>query len=117
MLVHLSDDESARKLFTKYELDDVPRIADPERRLYAAFDLNRGRLTQVAGPGVWWKGFKTTLLRGHLPGQPKGDVMQLPGTFVYHNGEIVSAHRPTNTAEHPEFVKFARDALEAHEGN
>lgn len=107
VLVHMADDAAAASLFGKYGLDDVPRISDPQRRLYEVFELNRAGLHKVVGPAVWWKGFKTTILQGHLPGKPVGDILQLPGTFLLRDGEIVRAHRPDNSADRPEFVEFA----------
>lgn len=107
VLVHMMGDAEASNLFTKYGLDDVPRVSDPDQELYQAFELKRGKITQVMGPAVWWKGFKTTILRGHLPGIPKGDVFQLPGTFLVADGEIVRAFRPENSAEHPDYAEFA----------
>lgn len=106
VLVHPGGEENAASLFGRYQLNDVPRVADPELTLYDAFELKRGSVSQIAGPGIWWKGFKTTILRGFLPGKPDGDVKQLPGTFLYHNGEILRAHRPANSADHPDFVEF-----------
>lgn len=106
VLVHPGSEENAASLFAKYDLDDVPRVADAELKLYGEFELKRGSVGQFAGPGIWWKGFKTTILRGHLPGKPDGDVKQLPGTFLYHNGEVLRAHRPDISAEHPDFVEF-----------
>jgi len=103
----MADDDRAKQLFAKYGMDDVSRISDPGRRLYEAFALQRGTAGQVMGPRIWWKGFKTTVLRGFLPGKPTGDVFQLPGTFLVHEGEILRAHRPDNTADHPDFVEFA----------
>jgi peroxiredoxin len=107
VLVHMTADESAKTLFAKYGLDDVPRVADPERKLYAAFELKRGTAGQVMGPRVWWKGFRTTFLRGHLPGIPEGDVFQLPGTFLVADGEILRAFRTDDSAGHPDYAEFA----------
>ena len=107
VLVHMTTEEQAAALFAKYGLDDVPRVSDPERKLYESFELKRGKAHQVMGPRVWWKGFKTTILRGHLPGIPEGDVFQLPGAFLVAEGEIVQAFRPDNSADHPDYVEFA----------
>lgn len=106
VLAHLSDDESGRKLFAEYGLDDLPRFSDPDRQLYRAFGLERAGIGQVMGPGVWWKGFKTTVLGGHLPGWPQGDVFQLSGTFLLKDSEIVAAHRPETSADAIDFEEF-----------
>jgi len=107
VLVHMTSDEKAAALFQKYGLDDVPRISDPEKTLYETFELKRGAAGQVMGPRVWWQGFKTTVLGGHWPGVPEGDVFQLPGAFVVADGEIIRAFRPENSADHPDYAEFA----------
>ncbi|HUG89313.1 MAG TPA: peroxiredoxin-like family protein [Planctomycetaceae bacterium] len=101
VLVHLMSDEQARELFARYGLDDVPRISDPDRRLYAAFELQRGGVGDVIGPRVWWRGFQTAILSGHLFGKPAGDVFQLPGAFLLVDGRIVRAHRGRTSADVP----------------
>jgi len=107
VLVHMTTDDDAKKLFAKYGLDDVPRVADPERQLYEAFELKRGTVGDVMGPKVWWKGFRTAILRGNGFGVPKGDVFQMPGTFLVANGEIVRAFRADDSTGHPDYAEFA----------
>lgn len=106
-LVHLMTDVEAANLFAKYDLADVPRYSDPDGRLYAAFGLRRGAIGRVAGPRVWWRGLSATL-RGHLPGRPKGDIFQLPGTFLMSDGEIQQADRAETSAGRVDFVEFIR---------
>lgn len=106
-LVHMTSDEDAKMLFAKFGLDDVPRVADPERKLYEAFELKRGTVNDVMGPKVWWKGFRTAILGGNGFGIPKGDVFQMPGTFLVANGEIVRAFRADDSTGHPDYAEFA----------
>lgn len=106
VLVHMTSDAAAEKLFAAYGLQDVPRISDPEQRLYAAFGLSRGGLLQVAGPSVWLPGLKS-LLSGNVPGIPSGDVRQMPGAFLLQNGRILRAFRPANSAERPDYCALA----------
>lgn len=87
VLVHLMTDDDARELFARYSLDDHPRIADPQGRLFDALGLSRGSLWQVAGPAAWWHGTKA-VLGGHLPGRPRGDVFRLPGAFLIRDGKV-----------------------------
>lgn len=107
VLVHMMPDDEAAEMFGGYGLDDVARISDPERKLYEAFELKRGGVSQVMGPRVWWQGFKTTILKGHLPGAPGGDVFQLPGAFLVKEGELLRAFRPDTSAEHPDYTELA----------
>ncbi|MFN0056480.1 MAG: SelL-related redox protein [Planctomycetales bacterium] len=106
VLVHMQSDADAKTLFAAYGLDDVPRISDPDRRLYEAFDLQVASLSQVAGPQVWLAGLKS-LLSGHLPGIPSANVFQLPGAFLVHKGQILRAFRGQSSAEHPDYCELA----------
>ena len=105
VLVHMDTEANAAKLFASYGLDDVPRIADPEQKLYAAFDLARGSAWQVMGPANWWRGLWATLGNGF--GVPVGDVFQMPGAFLVHNGKVLRAFRHEASADRPDYVELA----------
>ena len=105
-LVHLISDDEAARFFAPYGLADVPRFSDPDRRLYAAFDLQRGTFLQLMGPRVVWRGIQA-ILSGHGLGFIRGDVRQLPGTFVVHRGQIVQAFRNQTAADRPEYAELA----------
>ena len=99
-IVHLQEDRAAvAQLLARYGLEDVPCFADPGQTLYAAFELARGSAADVLGPKVWWRGFETTILRGHLPGRPRGDIYQLPGAFLLANGRVLAAFRAETSAD------------------
>ena len=102
VLVHPSTDERAAELFDTYGLADLPRFADPDRVLYRALGLSRGRLAQVLGPRVFWRAASATL-RGHLLGRKSGDVWQMPGVFLVRNGQVVEAFRHRDVAERPDY--------------
>jgi len=107
-LVHMMPDEQARQLFANYGLADVARVSNPEQKLHRALSLNRGSALNVMGPKVWWAGFKSVLLRGHRFGRPAGDVFQLGGAFLIHNGEILTAYRSKTSFEQPDFIALAK---------
>jgi AhpC/TSA antioxidant enzyme len=107
VLVHMTTDDDAKALFAKFGLGDIPRVADPERKLYEAFELKRGTVNDVIGPKVWWKGFRSAILQGNGFGIPKGDVFQMPGTFLVANGEIIRAYRSDDSTGHPDYAEFA----------
>lgn len=109
VLVHLMSEPEAAALFARYALEDMPRYGDPDRKLYEFFGLLRARFDRVAGPRVWWRGLMATL-RGHLPGVPRGDIFQLPGTFLVRDGEILHASRPETSAGQVDFVEFVKRA-------
>lgn len=105
-LAHMVSNDEAAGFFQAYGLDDVPRFSDPDRKLYEAFDLHRGNLWQLIGPSVFWRGMKA-FFSGHGAGRIRGDVAQLPGTFVIHHGQIVQAFRNKTAADRPEYAQMA----------
>jgi peroxiredoxin len=106
VLVHMEPDTIAAELFAHYGLADLPRISDPERRLYQAVGLARGGMLQVAGPDVWLPGL-ASLLTGHLPGIPTADVLQMPGAFLIQDGKIIRAYRNKTSAERVDYCELA----------
>ena len=70
VLVHMGDSEAIEKLIEKYGLGGVDRICDPERKLYQAFGLKRGRLRQLFGPKVLWRALPEGVLSRHGIGPP-----------------------------------------------
>jgi len=102
-LVHMDPDAAAAALFARYGLEDLPRISDRERHLYRAFELARGGASQVVGVRVWGAGLKS-LLSGNLPGVPVGDVWQMPGVFLLHNGHVIRAFRHATSGDRPDYV-------------
>lgn len=105
-LVHMVSNDEAAGFFKGYGLADVPRFSDPDRKLYEAFDLHRGNVWQLIGPAVFWRGMKA-FFSGHGAGRIRGDVAQLPGTFVLHRGQIVQAFRNKTAADRPEYAAMA----------
>ena len=62
-------------------------VSDPSQELYAAFDLGRASLGQIAGPALFGAGLRT-VLAGHLPGRPIGDPWVMSGWFLVRDGEV-----------------------------
>jgi peroxiredoxin len=82
----------AAKMTEASGLENADVVADPERKLYDAFGIERGNLWQVFGPRVV-VGVVRVIARGLRPGKKVGgDVMQLPGTVLIHKGEILERH-------------------------
>lgn len=105
-VVHMGDDASAQRFLARYALDDVPRIADPDRALYRAFELRRGSFMQLFGPAVFVRGIAATM-RGHLIGRLAGDGFQMPGAFLVKDGRIAAAHRHRTAADRPDYESLA----------
>jgi len=76
-------------------------LGDPEREGYHAVGLERGSAKEVIGPqliGGWLRAAR----HGALPGVPKGDTAQRPGTFVVSSeGRVKYAHYNKDSADNP----------------
>ncbi len=106
VLVHQGTEDSGRAFFARYGLDDVSRVADPDRDLYRAFDLRRGSLGQLFGPKVIARGIAAAL-RGHGVGKLEGDGFQMPGTFVVEDGRVLAGRAHETAADRPDYVQMA----------
>jgi peroxiredoxin len=108
VLVHMGDDAAGEAFFDNYSLGDVPRISDPACQLYRAYGLTRGKISQLLGPAVWWRGFKAAILARHAVGAAGGDGFQMPGAFLVRNGQILHEYRHTTAADRPDYCELAQ---------
>jgi hypothetical protein len=109
VLVTQSDPASARGLFAHHGLAEVPIFSDPALELYRSFRLRRGRISQLFGPRIWWRGIAAAL-RGHRIGRLDGDGFRMPGSFVVADGRVVLEHRSDSAADRPDYVALAARA-------
>lgn len=78
-----------------------PIICDPEKKLYQTFGLGRVSVASMASPTLLLKGLKA-LSRGHTPGMPRDDIMQMPGVFLIDtSGNIRYAHYSKDPSDNP----------------
>ena len=106
VLVHLGSEQDAAQWLGGSGLEDLPRISDLSRELYASFDLHRGSFLQLFGPKVWWRGLRAAWA-GHGVGKLQGDGFQMPGTFLVRDGKIRMAYRHRSAADRPDYVALA----------
>ena len=102
--VHLSPPADADRWFAHYGVSDIPRVSDPEQRLYRAFGLEQATLRVLAHPRVWWPWFRTAVLGGFGFGFAGPHWRQLTGVFVVHRGHLLAALRHRNSAARPDYV-------------
>ena len=99
VLVGLGTPEQSEKFRNEFSLS-FPIICDPKKDLYRDYGLGRGSLSNLASPGVLLKGLRT-LSRGHAPGIPRGDIFQLPGSFLIDTGgNIQFAHYSRDVSDY-----------------
>ncbi len=106
-IVHMGDEAAGASLVAPYGLSDIARFSDPECRLYRALDLERGRIDQLLGPRIWWRGFLAAIVARHGFGKLQGDGFQMPGVFVIDRGEVVAAYRHKTAADRPDYEAVA----------
>lgn len=100
ILVGLGTPDQAEEFKKQFSLS-FPIICDPEKKLYQTYGLGRGSVVRMASPSLLLKGLKT-LSRGHTPGVPQGDVMQMPGVFLIDtSGNIRYAHYSKDPSDNP----------------
>jgi peroxiredoxin len=108
VFVHMSDNKTAEKYFTKYQLSGVPHISDAECTFYRAFGLFHGTVNQLFGLSTWFTGAKTVLKHGVEYGKLLGDSFQMPGVFMVYKREIADSFVHAHVAEQPDYFKLAK---------
>lgn len=106
-IVHMGTLQEGADFLARYRLQDLVHFSDPEREIYRAFGLRRGRLGQVFGLKSWIRG-ALGLLRGYGLGlrSPIGDGFQMPGVFLLYRGQIMRAFRHAEAADQPPFLEL-----------
>ncbi len=108
VLVHLVDDAKAEEITRSFGLQDLPRISDPDRRIYKAFGLSRGSVSQLFGFNVMVRGMMHAFLKLNPPRPFIGDGFQMPGIFVIHKGMVIHTFKHTSLADRPDYIELAR---------
>ena len=109
VLVHMLGDGKEKRYIGD---GDVSSISDPKCRLYRAFGLGKGGPLELFGPRVWWMGMKA-LFQGCGVGRLAGNGLQMPGAFVFHQGEIIAAQRAETAADLPDLPRLFDGAASA----
>jgi hypothetical protein len=104
--VHMGSPDDGEAALADAGIAGMPHVSDPERRLYRAFGLERGRAGQMIGAGVWLRGWRAW--RQHGVGWPVNDVRQMPGVFLVHRGAVRQAFRHETSADRVDLALMAR---------
>jgi peroxiredoxin len=113
VLVHPGGDNEILPLLGKHGLETLPRISDPQCRLYRQFGLEQGRLSQLLGWRVWWRAMKAGLIEGHGIGSIAGNPFQMPGVFVIHGEQALCGFQHDSAAENPDYTQLVQHALKS----
>ncbi|CAA6690270.1 MULTISPECIES: peroxiredoxin-like family protein [unclassified Lentimonas] len=110
-IVHMGTEEQAEYLLEIFNLEDVERFSDPERKLYQAFGLERTTLGQLIRPDSWFAMLSAGIRNQFLPGKKLegvvGDVLQMPGVFLLNEGCIIRDFKPERADKRPEYLELA----------
>jgi thiol-disulfide isomerase/thioredoxin len=110
VFVHGATAEEAAPWFSKYGLDNVTVISDPDLAHYRAFGLGRTRVTDMVAPKVWKRGAQSALAHGF--GTQTIEMMrQLPGVFVVQAGEVLAEYRHQSPADRPDYLSLIRSTM------
>jgi hypothetical protein len=99
VVVHMGTEAEGAAMMKRFSLDDVPTMSDPECKVFRAYQLPRGRLSQLLGLSIWIEGFKTAILKGYGVGKLKGDGFQLSGAFLVRDGRVIRGNPSRDAAD------------------
>jgi hypothetical protein len=101
-------EEQAQKFFSKFGAQDEHRVSDPEKKLYGAFSLQRGRFGQLFGSRIWKREVRDRIYLTYGVGRIIGDSFQLPGVFLIHRLQVLKAFRHDSIADEVDYVGMAK---------
>ena len=107
VFVHMADTDTADKYFSRYNLEGVEHISDPDCQYYTAFGLVKGNFRQLFGLSSWIRGFQAGVIEGHGIGKQMGDEFQMPGVFVVQGNRIREHYIHKLSSDKPDYEKLA----------
>ena len=110
VFVHGATAAEAAPWFSKYGLDGVTTISDPELAHYKAFGLGRTSAGSMVDPKVWMRGAASAMSHG-FGSQTIEMMRQLPGVFVVQRGEVLAEYRHQSPADRPNYLALIQSAI------
>jgi hypothetical protein len=101
-----ASDEKAAKFFAPHKLEEVPRVADPEGKLYEEFGLVRAHWRQYVNKESILR-MLIAWLNGHWAGLLAGDPERMPGVFLLVGGRVQKAFRHKLVSDRPDYLEMA----------
>lgn len=85
IFVHMGSAARAEEFFSEY-WPEALAIGDPKQRIYRAFGIKIGSVSQFLKPVVW-KAYWAN--RSHGIGAPNGNTMRKPGAVLVRSGKVI----------------------------
>lgn len=76
-------------------------IADPDAKLYATMQVERGGFRQMFGLSAWRAGWRA-LRKGHFINRKIGDAWTMPTVFALADQSVVWEFRGSHAGDHPD---------------
>jgi hypothetical protein len=89
----------------------VARISDRNGRLYHMFGLDRGGIRELFGLRVWLRGLWAALFERHGFGSIQADPFQMPGVYVYENGNLITGFQHRQASDRPDYLGIIAKAM------
>ena len=103
--------DGATLLAAAPNLSGATLLGDPSGVLAADHGLPNGGFDELFGPAVWGAGARACLIDRHGVGKLAGNGFQMPGLFLYEDGQRTAEHRHATAAERPDYLAFIRNAV------
>jgi alkyl-hydroperoxide reductase/thiol specific antioxidant family protein len=107
--VHIESEEEAAPFFERYDAAAMPRVSDPDQRLYRSAGFGRMGVRDLLSPSLWWRGIDPARRYGFAV--PTSDVWQLGGVLVLENGRVTQCFVPGSPADRPDYDNLAACAV------
>ncbi|MFN3939218.1 MAG: SelL-related redox protein [Chitinophagales bacterium] len=106
LLVYMADQEIAQQFLQTYNLEDIDQLSDPESIAYKRFKLHRGSFNQLLGIKVLYRWTWLAIKKKIYYKGVVGDIYQMPGIFLLHQGQIVKQFVHRSSADIPDYREF-----------
>jgi hypothetical protein len=107
--VHGATSIEAAPWFTKYDLDDVMAVSDPDLAHYQTFGQGQTRAGSIIDPRVWTRGAMCAVSHG-FGSQTSTMMRQLPGVFLVQYDRLLAEYRHRSPADRPDYIALIRSA-------
>jgi hypothetical protein len=106
VFIHQSDPLVSKEFFKQFGFESYLEISDPYRSCYKAFEIGSANLFHLLNPkaiyGAW-----DSYQQGHRMSEADGNVWQMPGLVILHEGEILKRHQFSHVGEMPSIRNVA----------